>query len=370
MNKNFCFKTYPLDLDLSQRWYLKFEITDNSGQIRFKKIAVSLKCRTVEARLLEVERLKKLVEAGYDPKPKDKKEPSANRACERLKEELHKAKGELKRKSVSCYRTYIRKFETFCQEKGLISVTDTTANDFLTHLREKGLCGTTINNYRTVLKSYFQKLRASKTVQKNAFDSTKKRKEISKSREYFRIHQRKLILEWCVEHDTPLVIAIKLIFYCFIRPGNELTGLQVGDVNLDDGILTVRGEISKNGLTERVKIPRQLLAVLTAMDLHKYPSDWYLLGREGKPSPVKMRIDGWNTRHTVALAAVGIVGKKRQWSIYSWKDAGAIELHKNNVPMRLIQLQLRHKNLATTSTYFYSFGISDLNELADVFSDL
>jgi integrase len=369
MLKNFAFKVYPLDLDVTQRWYLKFEVVDNFGRVRFKKLAVSLKCRTVEARLLEVERLKKVVEAGFDPKPKAQKEPSANRACERLKEELQKAKGELRRKSVSCYRTFIRKFEAYCLEKHIETVTESVAEDFLNYLRENGLSGVTINNYRSVLKSYFKKLRASKTVNKNAFEGTKKRKEVGKTREYFRIHQRKSILEWCENNDKSLVIAIKLIYFCFIRPGNELTGLRVSDVNLDDGILTVRGDISKNGLTERVKIPRQLLPILTALDLHKYPSDYYLLGKNGMPSLIKMSVSGWNERHRVALEAVGIVGKKRQWSIYSWKDAGAIELHKNNVPMRLIQLQLRHKNLSTTSIYFYSFGISDLSELWDAFSD-
>jgi integrase len=370
MLKNFAFRLYPLDLDISQRWYLRFEHTDDYGRVRLRKIAVSLKFKTAEQRLLEVERLKKVVEDGYKPKPKAKKEVSANRACEKLKEELQKAKGELRVKSVSCYRTFIRKFEAYCQEKNIDIVTEVIAEDFLNHLREKGLSGVTINNYRSVLKSYFQKLRVSKTVQKNAFDNTKKRKEIGKTREYFRINQRKIILEWCENNDKPLVIAIKLIFFCFIRPGNELTGLQVGDVNLDDCILTIRGEISKNGLTERVKIPRQLLPILISLDLHKYPFDYYLLGKEGIPSAKKMSVSGWNERHRVALEAVGIVGKKRQWSIYSWKDAGAIELHKNNVPMRLIQLQLRHKNLATTSIYFYSFGVSDLSELWDAFSDI
>jgi integrase len=178
-----------------------------------------------------------------------------------------------------------------------------------------------------------------------------------------------MILDWAAENDKPLVFAIKLIFYCFIRPGEELTGLRLWDVNLDDGILRVGGDIAKNDLTERVKIPRQLLKILEDMDLHKYPQDYYLVGKNGIPTPDKMAIDAWNRRHRKALDAVGIVGRKQQWSIYSWKDSGAVQLHKNNVPMRLLQLQLRHKHLSTTSKYLSSFGLNELNELGDVFSD-
>ncbi len=370
MLKNFAFRLYPYSLDITERWYLRFEHTDDAGRVRLRKVAVSMKLKTVEARLLEVERLKKVVEDGYSPKPKEKKIASANRACEKLKDELQKAKGELKSKSVSCYRTYIRKFEAYCSDNNIENVTDSTAENFLNYLRQKGLCGVTINNYRSVLKSYFKKLRSSKVVNKNAFDNTKKRKESGKAREYFRLFQRKSILEWCEIHDKPLALAVKFIFFCFVRPGNELTGLRVSDVNLDDAILTVRGEISKNGLTERVRIPRQLLSLLLEMDLHKYPQDFFLLGKAGTPSDKKMPIDGWNERHRVALDGVGIKGRKRQWSIYSWKDAGAVQLHKNNVPMRLLQLQLRHKDLSTTSTYLSSLGLNELEELGDVFSDI
>jgi integrase len=370
MLKNFCFKVYPLSLDLKERWYLSFLYTDSFGKVRPKKEAVSFKLKTVEARYEEIERMKTVIEAGYKPKQTAKKLVAANTATKKLKEELDKHKIELKKKSVSCYKTHIKKFDEYCKEAMIEVVSDTTAKDFLNYLRIKGLSGTTINNYRRTLKSYFKKLRNSKVVNKNVFDDTKKRKESGKSREYFRISQRKTILEWCELNDKPLVFAIKLIFYCFIRPGNELTGLRVCDVNLDDAILRVGGDVAKNDLTERVKIPNQLLTILEAMDLHKYPQDYFLVGKDGIPTPFQASIGYWNKRHRKALNGVGIFGRKQQWSIYSWKDAGAVQLHKNNVPMRLLQLQLRHKNLTTTSKYLSSFGLNELSELGDVFSDI
>jgi integrase len=150
-----------------------------------------------------------------------------------------------------------------------------------------------------------------------------------------------------------------IIRYTFIRP-NELFSLTVGNVNLPHSI-SIPANISKNGKSESVVIPSNLLPVLKSMEIDKHPSGHYLFSKQAhryEPSkvgaePVVKRNKAYNL-HKRVLERLGIKGK----ALYSWKHTGVCAAyHATNGDIYAIMRQCRHYSISQTSTYLKSLGL-------------
>lgn len=70
---------------------------------------------------------------------------------------------------------------------------------------------------------------------------------------------------------------------------DECRQLLIRDINLETATITVRQDISKNGLTETVNIPRQLYEYLgNTLQIGGYPEDWYLFSKDDVPGKHKL----------------------------------------------------------------------------------
>lgn len=67
-------------------------------------------------------------------------------------------------------------------------------------------------------------------------------------------------------------------------------------------------------------------------------------------------------RHVRALAACGL--NNQGYTLYSWKHTGAVAAAKSNIPIKQLQLQLRHHSLDQVDQYLRQMGVSDLREIA------
>ena len=86
-NKNFVFKIYPLDKNLSKRWCIDFYYEGKHGVSTRGKRFVSEKYKTLEEKELKVSRIISEIEAGYKPKIIEAVE-NANTHIQRLKNSL------------------------------------------------------------------------------------------------------------------------------------------------------------------------------------------------------------------------------------------------------------------------------------------
>lgn len=99
---------------------------------------------------------------------------------------------------------------------------------------------------------------------------------------------RNILIDYMREHDPQLLLLCQLEYYCAIRP-KECLYLQIRDINLETASITIRQDISKNGLTETVNMPRQLYEALDdLLKIGNYPEDWYLFSRDGQPGKYKL----------------------------------------------------------------------------------
>jgi integrase len=70
---------------------------------------------------------------------------------------------------------------------------------------------------------------------------------------------RKDLIKLIEKEDPLLFMAICFIYYAAIRPGTELRLMKLKQINFNSATITVYNFLSKNGRTEVVDIPDQLL---------------------------------------------------------------------------------------------------------------
>ena len=156
-------------------------------------------------------------------------------------------------------------------------------------------------------------------------------------------------------HDVRLGMLCKLLYHCFIRP-QEQVRLEIRDIDLAERRILIPGSKSKNRRSQYVVIPDTLLPELESY-LDKLPSQQrYLFEQNGKPysTPNSFRV-----MHRKSVGAVkGIPGKVQ---LYSWKHTGAVAAAKANVPLKQLQLQLRHASLDQVNAYLRQMGVEDMD---------
>lgn len=212
---------------------------------------------------------------------------------------------------------------------------------------QKKRSATTVNNYLgycCVLANY---LLDRGYIQSNSVNGIPSMKTEKKKREVIDPLSRKQIFEYFKENNPQYLTLCLMVFYCFIRR-TEITRLTVGEVQLENGIILLPANQSKNRKTQAVTIPKKLIQRLER-HIEGYPKTAYLFSsdnfRPGKIAlkPKKISDDWAKMRNKLKL--------KNTYQFYSLKDSGITELFLMNVPLIKIRDQARHHDIRMTEAY-------------------
>lgn len=220
--------------------------------------------------------------------------------------------------------------------------------------------GRTYNNYILNMRSLFYELVERHYISVNPFANMKKRKEEQKLRHAFTQGDSDLIADYVYRNDRPVYLAILLISHCGLRL-SELRRLRARDIDLENGLVVLGGDQTKNRERAFITIPTIALSTLRRFELEKVPASHLVFGEEMKPHPRKAV--GRNTisnRFREILRTMvqqGIIESAEGYTTYSWKDTGAIAMVKSGMDILAIQKHLRHKSLETTQRYLQSLGV-------------
>lgn len=261
---------------------------------------------------------------------------------------------DLKKKSFSTYKTKLNIFELWLAGRHELKIGTSEANDFLHFLKRTGRHNTTVLAYKITLSTLYNKLNNGF----NPFQDTIKIRKRSTSLMYFNPDQVKALKEYFITNDREAWIAIQLLYYCFIRPG-EIRLLLLSDINLHESWIEVRAEISKNGKTQKVRIPRSFAGTLKKYLQSRQNKYGLVISKdpEGKIPVAEKHI---NTNHRKGLDALEIVGR---YSFYSWKHTGAVHAVKAGINLKDLQMQLRHHSLDQVNEYLKDLGVLDSEDL-------
>lgn len=167
-----------------------------------------------------------------------------------------------------------------------------------------------------------------------------------KFRKALEVKDRIRLFEWLEEHDPYFLLACQFQYYTLIRPG-ELCNLRLKDISLKEQTVFVSHEFSKNRKDGVATLPRVLIHTLIRLRVFDSPSDYYLFGKNFKPSRRKSAANHFAKRWAEVR---GILKLPMHYQFYSLKDTGITDII-NKVGLNIAKDQARHSSVAVTNHY-------------------
>lgn len=257
------------------------------------------------------------------------------------------------------YQTYRSKCRIFCEwleangykDKPVLQITQEIICKYLTHLavRQK-LSRLTIDKYAQILRTFFDwLLKNKKCIHENPVHDIPRLGTLKdNAAKPIPKEPRRILMNALAIEDKQLYLVCQMEYYCAIRP-NECRLLKIKDIDFEHKVITVRNEISKNGLTQIVNIPKQLYNYIVSMKIHLWPhKDDYMFSKNGKPGKTPLGKNNFRNRFNRHRDHLGLPD---DYKLYSLKHTGGVSLVEAGVDPWQLQQHFRHKSVTTTENY-------------------
>jgi integrase/recombinase XerD len=272
----------------------------------------------------------------------------------------------LSRNTLSAYRTDLLQFGRFLSERGREAAEAQPADlsDFLAELAQgngRAPCSTaTIHRKAACLRSFYRHLRREELVEEDPaarLETPRRGKKLPEVLSYSEV-QRLLAQP---RGDDPATIRdralLELMYACGLR-ASEAIALEVGDVDLDNGVLRARGKGSKERL---IPVGGKAIAAVRVY----LRSGRSRLG--GSPEERKLFLNfrgGPLTRqglYKIVLRHAESAGLAGRMSPHTLRHSFATHMLTGGCDLRSVQEMLGHADLSTTQLYTHLSG-EDLKE--------
>jgi integrase len=232
----------------------------------------------------------------------------------------------------------------------LRNITSENISDFFFYLaRDKSLDRTTCEKYFLHVRLFFKYAQKRKELEILPFDLVVfPRKKKDQGAEVIQLEDLHILLPEIKRVDPQLYLACLIQYYCFIRPGKELRLLKIGDIDLHDGIITIRQENAKNKQRQSVTMPQQLIDICIEYGIDKADRSLFIFGNKKKFGKIACSINMLRWRFNKIRDRLNL---SKGYKFYSFKHTGASRLHQSGISMREIMDQLRHTKLDATQHY-------------------
>lgn len=238
-------------------------------------------------------------------------------------------------------------FLTWCSMERIDVLEEVNFAQFLDYVfLDRDVSPRTHNNYRTWLRSFISWMRRQHLIDRDPLDGVHPMREPGKIRQPLPTAMLRQIREHLTAHDRHFLLAVMMEYYCFIRP-EELSQLQVGDIDVKRHAIHVRAEISKNGKAEMVGLNTAIVSLMRELGTLKAPKEWYLFSCRLRPGTVKLDSRMFRDRWARLRKRLAI---PREYQFYSLKDSGIRDL-ANSAGIVIARDQARHSSIAVTNKY-------------------
>ncbi len=351
INSPYKYTIYTANGDISKEWFINY--VDEAGK-RCRKYGKGL--NSIDDPHLRLLALKKVYrELVKEHINKAKEELTGIKL--KLQLVLDKHCYDLKKKTAKTYNSHLRCFLHFLDKK---KVNRNNVESFFEYLR-KERSKTTRNGYYTTLQFLFNKI-GRNDLMKNVEKSKRVFTEPYKLYQPYHIEK---IKNYMLEHDPELWLYVRFIYYCALRPDNELLGLRVQDLNFSDWTVRVSNKIAKNNRQRIASIPLVFRGDVMVQFYDKYPGEFLFPSHKdrSKRGEYKRVYD----RHRKVLKALSF---PNGYCVYSWRYTGAVMAAKAGVPLNQIKEQFDHHSLDQLYGYMRQAGFIDRDLLVNKFPEI
>lgn len=266
----------------------------------------------------------------------------------------------LGKKSVQGYKSSFRHFITFCVEHNYIKYPpakfdEAIARHFFTYIN-RYLDTPTANTTMVRMGSFFSYLNQEKRTSSNPFRAVKRHKRRTTSPyACYTSSQMDRMREYTALNCPQLWAFIEFMSYTLARPG-EIRLLKIENLypDLDDRKVLFLREVSKSNRQEYIPMCDALFELIEREEWLKYPSHYYIFGKNGIPSDEAMGVNYMSSLHRSMLKALRINTKTHK--LYSHKHSAAVRAYLAGVGILELCRLLRHRDLSVTYLYLSALG--------------
>ena len=366
-------KDYKEDKDCLRRWYIDYKVWSLQDKILIP-VRKFVEGNTYEKRIQYIQQAVRTIEkalvsgATHKPRTKKKKDSKGStieqgtfvvrdieEAFAKVMQlyEAAKVAGTI-RALQSDKRMFL---EWIARSRPYHELQDITRADIINYLDDYQILNKWSNNTkigkRERLGMFFSKMVDRGWIEKSPCIGIRIKAAPKRKNTTYTPDQKREVLNTVRSEDQQLWFYIHFIYYAFLRP-KEVMGLKVGDVKLDGSVILVSGTNTKNSNSKSPTISKPFAEVLKQMNLHLYPGDFYVFGRDGKPGKLPVAKNYFSAMYRRILEGLGY---SLDYSLYSWKHTGNVDAVLSGMDIKSIQLQNGHSDLSVTDEYLRDLGV-------------
>jgi integrase/recombinase XerD len=255
----------------------------------------------------------------------------------------------LSRNTLEAYRCDLLQFGEFLDRRGLVA-TQASHGDLAAFLSELGVAASTLARKIACLRSFYRHLRREGLIE---HDPTADLRGPRAPQRLPRVLTREQVARLLTQPQGTKPLALRdralmeLMYACGLR-ASEAVGLELADVDLEEGLLCARGKGSKERI---VPIGRQAVAALLAYCRAGRP---VLLANRAHTRLFLNSRGGGLTRQGLYKIVQGharSAGLHERMSPHTLRHSFATHLLAGGCDLRSLQEMLGHADLATTQVY-------------------
>lgn len=247
------------------------------------------------------------------------------------------------------YSQQLKTFQNFFESDFFVfKIKRADVNNFLDNLYiNKGLTAVTRNHYLQTLRTFFTYCTNKGFITENPAKEIQNIREGQKYRVAIPENDLQIIFNYLRENgENHYLLACYLLYSCFIRP-SEICGLKIKDLSFKNQTIFISADISKNNKNQVVTMPKNVLEMFLDLKIYSYPSEFYIIGKNFKPSENKCNDKILRAKW---LKIRKILQMPDTYQFYSLKDSGITKMI-NLLNVSEVRDQARHSSISITDVY-------------------
>jgi integrase len=353
--------------DVSKRWYIVYYATSKtSGELvrqRFTLKLNQIQDKEKRYKLAEsyIKQITEYLEKGLqvvESEAKQKREDQGFTLPEAIQYAFDKKSKDLSKNWQQTYRWVISQVNLFFEKKPKIEIQKLKTLHVVEIMewmeKKNGFGPKTFNEYLGIIYSSLEYLVSLDLLEKNVAKKVA-RKRVPKGEKNipFNIEAiAKLKAEAEKDKNLQWCIFIDFCLFTLARPRKELHFLKVGEIR--EKSIFIPKERGKTG-GRSVPIIPPLEKLIQKHGLRNYPADFYVFGKEGKPSEKPFTTTHFYDFLSKYLKICKLTGEGH--TLYALKHTGAIMCYKAGVPINIIQILCGHSSPSQTAQYLTNMGL-------------
>lgn len=273
-----------------------------------------------------------------------------------LRYALNRQLARVKPRSANSYRSVVNIFIKWLQKHQLTNLAPGELSPRIIHAymderQGKGINAKTINTHNSYLHLMYEFLRKMGEVEVNPFKSIDSLPETDTERfEILTPEELQRISTHLNARNPDFALYTKLIYYAAIRP-YHIGQYQAQQFDFEHGVIHTKGSTSKNRKNQQKQMIAPLQQALIRGNRHTIPGDWYLFGKDFKPSQYKYNSLSTRAAELWKKLVHEELGINKQ--MYALKHTAA-QMYLNNADnpdVGWLQQQMEHHSLEETDIY-------------------